>query len=52
MKYRREELLRAVRIEKMELSQEMTKIVKRMRQIEARMSELDKADGLLEGDEL
>lgn len=49
MRYRRDELLRAVRIERMELSVEMTAITKRIRQIEDRMKELDKADGLLEG---
>ena len=50
MKYSKAELVRAVRIERMELQVELTRITKRIRQIEDRMVELDKADGLLEGE--
>ena len=50
MKYSKEELVRAVRIERMQLHQELITITKRIRDIEFRMRELDKADGLLEGD--
>ena len=50
MKYSKAELTRAVRIERMELQVELLRITKRIRQIEDRMVELDKADGLLEGE--
>lgn len=50
MKYSKEELVRAVRIERMELQVELIRITKRIRHIEDRMVELDKADGLLEGE--
>ena len=50
VKYSKAELVRAVRIERMELQVELTRITKRIRQIEDRMVELDKADGLLEGE--
>jgi hypothetical protein len=50
VKYSKDELLRAVRIERMELQRELIGITKRIRQIEDRMNELSKADGLLEGD--
>lgn len=50
MKYSKSELVRAVRIERMELQAELISITKRIRQIENRMGELDKADGLLEGE--
>lgn len=50
IKYSRGELIQAVRIERMELQQELIGITRRIRKIEDRMSELDKADGLLEGD--
>jgi hypothetical protein len=50
VKYSKEELLRAVRIERMELQQELIVITRRIREIEGRMGELEKADGLLEGD--
>jgi hypothetical protein len=50
VKYSKDELLRAVRIERMELQRELIGITKRIRQIEDRMNELAKADGLLEGD--
>ena len=51
MKYTRSELIRAVRIERMELQQELLGMTKRIRQIEARIVELDKADGMLEGEQ-
>ena len=50
VKYSKAELVRAVRIERMELQGELIRITKRIRQIEDRMVELDKADGLLEGE--
>lgn len=50
MKYSRAELVRAVRLERMELQVELIRITKRIRQIEDRMVELEKADGLLEGE--
>jgi hypothetical protein len=50
VRYSREELQRAVRIERMELQQELITITKRIRQIEDRMVDLDKADNLLEGE--
>lgn len=51
MRYSKDELRRAVRVERMELQQELSTMSKRIRQIEARMAELDKADDLLEGDD-
>lgn len=50
MKFSREELLKAVRIERMELQKELTGMSRRIRQIEDRMAELDKADNLLDGE--
>lgn len=50
-KYSRDELRRAVRIERMELQLELSSMSKRIRQIENRMAELDKADSLLEGED-
>ena len=50
MKYSKAELVRAVRLERMELQVELIRITKRIRQIEDRMVELEKADGLLEGE--
>jgi len=50
MRYTKSELIQAVRIERMELQRELIGITKRIRKIEDRMGELDKADGLLEGD--
>lgn len=51
MKYSRSELQRAVRIERLELQQELIQLTRRMRHVEKRLSELDKADNLLEGDD-
>ena len=48
--YSNSELRRAVRIERMELQQELIRITRRLREIEDRMGDLDKADGLLDGD--
>lgn len=50
MKYSRDELRKAVRVERMELQKELTIMSKRIRQIEDRLDELDKADNLLEGE--
>ncbi len=50
MKYSHSELRRAVRIERMQLQQELTAASKRIREIENRMEELDKAENLLDGD--
>jgi hypothetical protein len=50
VKYSKAELVRAVRLERMELQVELIRITKRIRQIEDRMVELEKADGLLEGE--
>lgn len=50
MKYSKAELVRAVRLERMELQVELIRITKRVRQIEDRMVELEKADALLEGE--
>jgi predicted ribosome quality control (RQC) complex YloA/Tae2 family protein len=46
----RQELQKAVRIEKMELQQELIQLSKRIGWIENRLSELEKADNLLEGE--
>lgn len=48
-KYSHNELRRAVRIERMELQQELMKVTRRVREIEERMAQLDKADDLLDG---
>jgi len=50
VKYSKAELVRAVRLERMELQVELIRITKRVRQIEDRMVELEKADALLEGE--
>ena len=50
VKYSKADLVRAVRLERMELQVELIRITKRIRQIEDRMVELEKADGLLEGE--
>lgn len=49
MKYSKFELAQAVERERQQLVAEMTKLVKRMRVIEDRLAELNKADALLEG---
>jgi len=49
VRYSKDELMRAVRIERMELQQELIAASRRIREIESRMEELDKADNLLEG---
>lgn len=56
MKYSRSELQRVVRLERVQLQQELTglsrqarEISDRIRQIEDRLLELDKAEDLLEG---
>ena len=43
-------MLRAVRTERTELQRELIDLTRRIRHIEVRLSELDKADHLLEGD--
>lgn len=48
-KYSHDELRRAVRIERMELQQELIKVTRRAKEIEERMVQLDKADDLLDG---
>jgi hypothetical protein len=50
VKYTKSELIRAVRLERMELQRELIVITRRIREIEDRMEQLDKADGLLEGE--
>ena len=50
VQYSPEELRRAVRIERMELQRELIGITRRIRSIEDRLAELDKADLLLEGE--
>lgn len=45
----KQELARHVRIERMELVAELRTLTKRVREIQDRLEELDKAEALLEG---
>lgn len=50
MKYSKESLIRAVRVERLELQQRLLVLTREIQWVEHRMKELDKADRLLEGD--
>ena len=50
MKYSKIQLQRAVRVERLELTQERIKLSRRLNTIADRLKELDKADDLLDGD--
>lgn len=50
MKYSKESLIQAVRVERLELQQRLVVLTREIRWVEHRLEELEKADGLLEGD--